>query len=891
MNVRHVLLTLALVATGACSQAVVTAGVDLPARPPARAPDSDRAVLILLHEATGGANWTRADNWLTDRPLDEWHGVVADSTGVVGLNLAGNGLTGRIPPELGNLPELRSLNLSGNGLTGPIPPQLGNLSALQALSLGDNGLTGRIPAEFGGLAALRRLDLSENDLAGPIPPALGGLAALEGLSLRDSGLAGPIPAALGQLSRLRTLQLSGNALTGPIPPQLGGLAALQRLDLSGNGLVGGIPPELGRLSALRELHLSGNELTGSMPASFLGMARLDGFRWEENAGLCLPATEAFDDWVAALGSQSGPRCQAVADTPVPTTTYEAGFDCGQAATPVEEAICGNEWIALGDREMTSAYRVLRARSSGEDGAALLASQRAWLSRRNRDCVGDDEAVDDICLARLYSDRLVELARTGDLELGAGPRFDAAYARALLVRGTDLRLDPAARLAMYPHVMAEEGTYSWQADESGLLFEQEYTASGTLSGGDAGAVTFRYSEVMYVGEDGAVWTARHTAPVMSPERYRELEPGRVWMRAGRDPFTIRAGTGVESIELPTAADDVPDLVRSWLDRHPITETMRLPGAQEAATLPEAASLLFTNATVVDGSGAPAFAGDLLIGAGRVVALGPPGAVAGPASVERRDLAGLVLAPGFIDIHNHSTDRLFGSPLAATQLAQGITTIVVGADGSSPWPISDYLARIDELRPTVDVAVLVGHGTVRQAVLGDDYLRTATDAKIANMAARVERGMREGAFGLSTGLEYDPGFYSSTGELVALARVAADHGGFYMTHMRDEEERLMDAVDEAIRIGREAGLPVQISHVKAGNASVWGRAPDVLERIREANASRLDVTADQYPYAAWQSGLATVVPSRMFTNPDSVAKGIAAAGAGAGFRSSPASTSRD
>ncbi|MDE2719206.1 D-aminoacylase [Candidatus Palauibacter polyketidifaciens] len=302
------------------------------------------------------------------------------------------------------------------------------------------------------------------------------------------------------------------------------------------------------------------------------------------------------------------------------------------------------------------------------------------------------------------------------------------------------------------------------------------------------------------------------------------------------------------------------------------------AAQAATgvTEEPATVLFTNATLVDGMGAPGYVGDLLIDGGRIAALGAPGSVEAPPDAERRDLTGLVLAPGFIDIHNHSTDRLFNFPLATTQLAQGITTIVVGADGSSPWPISDYLARIDELRPTVDVATLVGHGTVRRLALGENYRRSATDAEIADMTVRVERGMTDGAFGLSSGLEYDPGFYSTTGELIAVARAAAGHGGFYMTHMRDEEEGLMEAVDEAIRIGREAGLPVQISHIKAGNASVWGRAPDVLERIRRANDEGLDVTADQYPYAAWQSGLAIVVRSRMFSNPDSVAKGIAAAG---------------
>ncbi|WP_420633289.1 N-acyl-D-amino-acid deacylase family protein [Candidatus Palauibacter sp.] len=303
------------------------------------------------------------------------------------------------------------------------------------------------------------------------------------------------------------------------------------------------------------------------------------------------------------------------------------------------------------------------------------------------------------------------------------------------------------------------------------------------------------------------------------------------------------------------------------------------AQAAPEVPAAPdTVLFMNATIIDGTGASRFVGDLLIEAGRIAGLGPPGSVTAPASVERRDLTGLVVAPGFIDIHNHSTSRLFDSPLAITQLAQGITTIVVGADGSSPWPISDYLERIDDLRPAVDVATLVGHGTVRAAVLGESFRRTATDAEIADMTVRVERGMREGAFGLSSGLEYDPGFYSSTGELIALARAAARHGGFYMSHMRDEEEGLLEAVDEAIRIGREAELPVQISHIKAGNASVWGKAPDVLERIRRANEEGLDVTADQYPYAAWQSGLAIAVRSRMFSNPDSVAKGIGAAGGG-------------
>ena len=295
-------------------------------------------------------------------------------------------------------------------------------------------------------------------------------------------------------------------------------------------------------------------------------------------------------------------------------------------------------------------------------------------------------------------------------------------------------------------------------------------------------------------------------------------------------------------------------------------------------PEISSVLLTNATIVDGTGTPRFVGDLLIENGLIAAVGKQGSLNVPTMTAQINLTGLVLAPGFIDIHNHSTASIFNAPLATSQLAQGITTLVVGADGGSPWPIKDYLSRIDDLRPAVDVATLVGHGTVRAAVLGEAFQRTATDAEIASMAMRVEQGMREGAFGLSTGLEYDPGFYSSTGELVALARAAAGYGGFYMSHMRDEEEGLLNAVDEAIRIGREADLPVQISHIKAGNASVWGSAPVVLERIQAANDEGLDVTADQYPYAAWQSGLSIVVRSRQFYNVDSVAAGIFAAGGG-------------
>ncbi len=306
---------------------------------------------------------------------------------------------------------------------------------------------------------------------------------------------------------------------------------------------------------------------------------------------------------------------------------------------------------------------------------------------------------------------------------------------------------------------------------------------------------------------------------------------------------------------------------------------LAAALAASASPQTSeAVLLSGATIVDGRGTPAFAGDVLITGGLIAAVGPAGSVEAPAGSVVEDLTGLVLAPGFIDIHNHSTDRLAGDPSARTQIAQGVTTIVVGADGNSPWPIADYLDELDQIGLALNVATMIGHGTVRRAAMGADYARAATAAEIVDMTQRVDRAMREGAFGLSSGLEYDPGFYSETEELVELARTVSQYGGFYMSHIRDEEEGLLGAVGEAIRIGDEAGIPVQISHVKAGNASVWGKSVEVLGRIAAARANGIDVLADQYPYAAWQSGLSIVVRSRKFQDAEEVRAGLAAIGGG-------------
>ena len=250
----------------------------IPTATPTRAQSgSDRAVLVALYHSTGGANWGANANWLSDRPIGEWHGVTTNSNGrVVELGLLRNQLTGEIPPELGGLSNLTELFLHGNQLTGEIPPELGGLSNLKVLVLDGNQLTGEIPPELGGLSNLIRLSLDSNRLTGEIPPELGGLSNLTLLFLGFNQLTGEIPPELGGLSNLTRLYLGSNQLTGEIPPELGGLSNLTGLGLGSNQLTGEIPPELGGLSNLTGLGLDRNRLTGEIPPE---LGRLSNLTW------------------------------------------------------------------------------------------------------------------------------------------------------------------------------------------------------------------------------------------------------------------------------------------------------------------------------------------------------------------------------------------------------------------------------------------------------------------------------------------------------------------------------------------------------------------------------------------------------------------------------------
>ena len=215
-----------------------------------------------------------------------------------------------------------------------------------------------------------------------------------------------------------------------------------------------------------------------------------------------------------------------------------------------------------------------------------------------------------------------------------------------------------------------------------------------------------------------------------------------------------------------------------------------------------SWVIAGARVADGTGAPLVAQDVRIDGDRIVAVGKISPSPGERIVDGK---GLVLSPGFIDVHNHSESGLVKDPLAESQVSQGITTVVLGPDGESPWPIGEYLAARRAAPPSLNLMTMVGHATVRELVMGKDYRRVATPDEVAKMAELVEQGMREGGAGLSSGLEYDVGSYAATEELVALGKASARYGGFYMTHVRDEAEKTFPAFEEAIAIGERGDSP--------------------------------------------------------------------------------------
>ncbi len=274
-----------------------------------------------------------------------------------------------------------------------------------------------------------------------------------------------------------------------------------------------------------------------------------------------------------------------------------------------------------------------------------------------------------------------------------------------------------------------------------------------------------------------------------------------------------------------------------------------------------SVILEGGTVYDGTGAAPQPADVGLRGDRVAAVGDLSA----AEAERRiDVTGLAVAPGFIDTHSHATSSSWERsdirqrPLAESYLRQGVTTAMGGQDGGSPLSIGDYLSRLEEAGAAINIGLFVGHGTVRGHVMGA-VDRAPTDAERERMRALVQQAMEDGAFGLSSGLEYTPGTYAETDELIDLARVTAPYKGLYISHIRDEGGRLLESVEEVIQVAEGADVAGQVTHHKVVGPDRWGNSAASLQRIERARARNVDVTSDVYPYAASSTGLTILFPS--------------------------------
>ena len=299
------------------------------------------------------------------------------------------------------------------------------------------------------------------------------------------------------------------------------------------------------------------------------------------------------------------------------------------------------------------------------------------------------------------------------------------------------------------------------------------------------------------------------------------------------------------------------------------------------------LLLRNGNIVDGTGGPSRRADIAVRDGRIAAIG---ALDGAATTEI-DAEGLTVAPGFIDVHAHDDAACLNTPLDF-KLLQGVTTDVIGNCGAGIAPhnpeqripsilslvlgqmpdpewrsFGEFMSTVETARPAINIACLVPHGAVRHAVLGMDN-RAPTDAELDRMREYVDEGVAAGAVGMSTGLIYPPGAFAQTEEIIECAKAAAKHGAVYVSHIRNEADKLMEAVEEALRIGREGGLPVQISHHKAGAPAVWGMVRDTIALFNERRAAGEDITFDVYPYVAASTVLSAFSAEFDELDPDAV-----------------------
>ena len=286
-----------------------------------------------------------------------------------------------------------------------------------------------------------------------------------------------------------------------------------------------------------------------------------------------------------------------------------------------------------------------------------------------------------------------------------------------------------------------------------------------------------------------------------------------------------------------------------------------------------TLVITNARIADGGGGPIVFGKVVVISGdTIIKITDQKKWKTPAGVREIDGSGLVLSPGFIDTHNHSDSKILEKPGVESQVRQGITTFVGGQDGSSQVSIAAFFEKAEKTGMAVNMASTVGFGSLRSKVMGDDWRRAARPDEIVKMKTLLDQDMKDGAFGLSSGIEYEPDSYSTTDELVEVAKTIKPYGGYYVSHVRDEGAHVLDSWRELMTIAERASIPGQISHIKFGSVSAWHEFPKYTELMKQADAKGLKITADCYPYNFWHSTLRVLVLSRRYDDLNEVKRGV-------------------
>ncbi len=272
-----------------------------------------------------------------------------------------------------------------------------------------------------------------------------------------------------------------------------------------------------------------------------------------------------------------------------------------------------------------------------------------------------------------------------------------------------------------------------------------------------------------------------------------------------------------------------------------------------------AVIIRGALVIDGTGSAGQLTDVAIAGDTIAAIGD---LSRAEADEFIDAGGKVLAPGFIDAHSHHDWGMQGMRDMPACVSQGITTIVVGQDGGSHVPLRKYFSELDQQPVAVNVASYAGHNTLRDSAIVGSYTRISTPDEIQKMKEMLAEEMDAGALGLSTGLEYDPGIYSHPDEVIDLAKVASSYGGRYISHIRSEDRYFWKAINEIIRIGNTAKIPVQISHGKLAMRFLWGKSGELIARLDSARKAGIQITADVYPYTYWHSSMTVLFPGRNF-----------------------------